>query len=70
MNCKKYKYNFIFFDFIIKIKIKKLRGDLKIMENKELKERFIDKKRNRICKTRRLLYSKFGITKTKENTFE
>ena len=44
MNCKKYKYNFIFFDFIIKIKIKKLRGDLKIMENKELKERFIDKK--------------------------
>ena len=45
MNCKKYKYNFIFFDFIIKIKIKKLRGDLKIMENKELKERFIDKKK-------------------------
>lgn len=37
------------------------------MENKELQESFIDKK---ICKTRRLLYSKFGITKTKENTFE
>ena len=33
-----------FFDFIIKIKIKKLRGNLKIMENKELQESFIDKK--------------------------
>ena len=27
------------------------------MENKELKERFFDEKKNRIYKTRRLLYS-------------
>ena len=38
------------------------------MENKELKERFIDERTG--IEYVRLLYSKFSITKTKENTFE
>ena len=40
------------------------------MENKELKERFIDEKTGIEYIRRRLLYTKFSITKTKENTFE
>ena len=62
----KNKNNFIFFWFYNKNL--KLRGDLKIMENKELKERFIDERTG--IEYVRLLYSKFSSTKTKENTFE
>lgn len=41
------------------------------MENKELKERFIDERTGiEYVRQGRLLYSKFSITKTKENTFE
>ena len=43
----------------------------KIMENKELKERFIDKKTGiEYVRQGDYYIPKFSITKTKENTFE
>ena len=44
MNCKKYKYNFIFFDFIMKKQNLIKNGGFKIIENKELKEKFVDER--------------------------
>ena len=41
------------------------------MENKELKERFIDEKTGiEYVRQEDILYTKFSITKTKKNTFE